>query len=149
MRTSPWQSGLLQTPTTSHSWHGAAWVPWVCLTVGLRYQGPALALRAGTLCLTAVGGGGLGGNTSILDKVCFSGSNLLMSFWVLMIHRTVKTFFGPRCCKSESVTDLFWFVFLHTCFNLCFYHDGDERVPAVTARSTRGSYQTHSSVSPQ
>lgn len=141
MRTSPWQSRLLQTPTTSHSWHGVAWVPWVYLTAGLRYQGPALALRAGTLCLThCCRRWGLGGNTSILDKVCFSGSNLLISFWVLMIHHTVKTFFGPRCCKSVSHWFFSHLLRLDGGFNLCFYHDGDERVPNVIIRSTR-SYQ--------
>lgn len=91
--------------TTSHNWYCTASVPWAYLTVGLRYQGSALALlvlKAGTPSLAYW----WGGNTSILDMVCFSGSNLLMPLSALqskrgsVTHQAVKTFFRTGSCLS-------------------------------------------------
>lgn len=70
--------------------------PMSLLNSGSKISRPGLGtqhvLEAGTLCLAHQ----WGGNTSILDKVCFSGSNLLMPLSALrswrgsVTHQAVK-----------------------------------------------------------
>lgn len=101
MRTSCWQLSSLQTTNSKPQLALQGKCPVRLLSSGSKISrlglGTRLALKAGTLCLAYW----WGGNTSILDKVCFSGSNLLMPLSALqsnrgsVTHQAVKTSLGP------------------------------------------------------
>lgn len=88
MRTSSWQLSSLQTTNNKPQQALRSKCPMSLLNSGSKISrfglGTLLVLKAGTLCLAYWQ---RGGNTSILDKVCFSGSNLLMSLSALQSKR--------------------------------------------------------------
>lgn len=100
MRTSSWQLSSLQTTNNKPQLALQSKCPMSLLNSGSKISrlglGTLLGLKAGTLCLAYW----WGGNTSILDKVCFSGSNLLMLLSAFqskrgsVMHQAVKTFFS-------------------------------------------------------
>lgn len=131
MRTSSWQLSSLQTTNNKPQLALQSKCPMSLLNSGSKISrfglGTLRELKAGTLCLAYW----WGGNTSILDKVCFSGSNLLMPLSAIqskrgsVMHQAVKTFFRfllkhlprPTTVNQREVGDR---ILNYLVFNACF-----------------------------